>query len=39
MLSPEFEPATPATNRWQTYNLDRAATGIGGYIPVLFTNP
>jgi hypothetical protein len=25
----EFEPATPATKRPQTYALDRAATGIG----------
>jgi hypothetical protein len=25
----EFEPATPATERPQTYALDRAATGIG----------
>jgi hypothetical protein len=24
----EFEPATPATERPQTYALDRAATGI-----------
>jgi hypothetical protein len=24
-----FEPATPATERPQTYSLDRAATGIG----------
>jgi hypothetical protein len=25
----EFEPETPATKRPQTYDLDRAATGIG----------
>jgi len=24
-----FDPAIPASNRPQTYNLDRAATGIG----------
>jgi hypothetical protein len=28
-LHTEFEPATPATKRPQTYALDRAATGIG----------
>jgi hypothetical protein len=29
----EFEPATPATKRPQTYALDRTPTGIGvGYI-------
>jgi hypothetical protein len=27
-----FEPATTATNRPQTYALDRAATGIGRKI-------
>jgi hypothetical protein len=26
-----FEPVTPATKRPQTYDLDRAATGIGLY--------
>jgi hypothetical protein len=29
MLRAEFEPATPATKRPQTYVLDFAATGIG----------
>jgi hypothetical protein len=28
----EFEPATPATKRPQTYALDRAATEIGAYM-------
>jgi hypothetical protein len=28
----EFEPATPATKRPQTYALDCAATGIGMQI-------
>jgi hypothetical protein len=28
----EFETATPARKRPQTYALDRAATGIGIYI-------
>jgi hypothetical protein len=29
MPSAEFEPATPATKRPQTYALDRAATKVG----------
>jgi hypothetical protein len=29
MPSAEFEPATPATKRPQTYALDRAATEVG----------
>jgi hypothetical protein len=29
MPQAEFQPATPATKRPQTYALDRAATGIG----------
>jgi hypothetical protein len=29
MPAPGFKPATPATERPQTYALDRAATGIG----------
>jgi hypothetical protein len=29
MPSTGFEPATPATNRPQTYALDRAATEVG----------
>jgi hypothetical protein len=32
-----FEPATPATERPQTYALDRVATGIGFYL-LLFLN-
>jgi hypothetical protein len=31
MPSAEFEPATPATKRPQTYALDRAATEVGPY--------
>jgi hypothetical protein len=34
MQRAEFEPAIPATKRPQTYALDRAATGIGVYLPV-----
>jgi hypothetical protein len=30
----EFEPATPATKRPQTYALDRVATGIG--FPMIY---
>jgi hypothetical protein len=30
-----FEPATPATERPQTYALDRAATGIGEFYLLL----
>jgi hypothetical protein len=30
-----FEPAIPATERPQTYILDRAATGIGQYLHVI----
>jgi len=29
MLAAGFEPAIPASERLQTYTLDRAATGIG----------
>jgi hypothetical protein len=32
MPSAGFEPAIPATKRPQTYALDSAATGIGGYV-------
>jgi hypothetical protein len=32
MLAAGFEPATPATERPQTYALDLAATGIGHAI-------
>ena len=35
MPSPGFEPATSATNQPQTYALEHAATGIGGYIQIL----
>jgi hypothetical protein len=31
-----FEPTTPATERPQTYPLDRAATGIGLYYIIPF---
>jgi hypothetical protein len=33
----EFEPATPATKRQQTYALDRTATGIGELFLLYFT--
>jgi hypothetical protein len=41
MPSAEFEPATPATKRPQTYALDRAATEVGtfhlaSYIQVIY---
>jgi hypothetical protein len=29
-----FEPATPATKQPQTYALDRASTGIGGFAVI-----
>jgi hypothetical protein len=32
MPSTEFEPATPATKRPQTYALDRAATEVGSIL-------
>jgi hypothetical protein len=32
MYRAEFETATPATKRLQTYALDRAATGIGAVL-------
>jgi hypothetical protein len=34
MPSAEFEPATPATKRLQTYTLDRSATGIGNIFTI-----
>jgi hypothetical protein len=38
MPSAGLEPATPATKRPHTYALDRAATGIGRTIYLLFWN-
>jgi hypothetical protein len=32
MLRAGFEPAIPASERPQTYALERAATGIGGKL-------
>ena len=38
-MSPvEFEPIVPASERPQTHNLDRAATGIGFQLSTLQNN-